>query len=290
MSDKNGLVFEVTQRNFDSAVIDNSHKIPVVVEFMGVWSGPCTQMADEMGGFAHEFSEQFVFAKVDIDEQPDLTKQYGVENVPSIKVFINGEVVQTEEGLLTLNEMRGLLKEHGVYSRIDEMREQARAKHIAGDTLAAIQQLTDAMQKDSSNAKVAMDMVQIFLDLSELEQAKGLYNQLPTDAKKSDMGKQLMGQLTFLDLAANTVGQIELENQLLQNPNSCESRFDLAVCLIAIKSYEQAVNYLFEIINIDSSYKDGAAQEMIITVTNMLAPHNAELAGAFRRKLGSVAG
>ncbi len=295
MSDANNnevFIFEVSKQNFDSVVIQNSHKLPVLVEFMGVWSGPCIQMSDDLSGLAKEFAGEFIFAKVDIDEQPDLKAQYEIENVPSLKVFVNGEVVKTEEGLLKQADLRDVLKEFGVYSQTDEMRLQAREKHMNGETVAAVQLLTHAIQQDPSNTKIAMDMAQIFIDMNELEQASGLFNQLPDSAKKTDMGKSLIGQLTFLDLAAKTPGKFQLQQSLLTNPNNCDVHFDLAVCLIAERDYEQAIDHLFEIMRIDSSYKDssykeGAAREMVINVSNMLTPNNPELSSKIRSRLSS---
>ena len=281
------FVFEVSTQNFDSVVIQNSFKLPVLVEFMGVWSGPCIQMSDELSGLAKEFAGQFIFAKADIDEQPELKTQYEIENVPSLKVFVNGEVVRTEEGLLNQTESRDVLKEFGVYSQTDEMRLQAREKHMSGETVAAIQLLTQAIQQDPSNTKIAMDMAQIFLDLNEPEQATDLFNQLPNSAKQSDMGKSLTGQLTFLDLAAKTKGKFQLQQALLTSPNNCDVHFDLAVCLIAERDYEQAVDHLFEIMRIDANYKDDAAREMIINVSNMLTPNNPELSSRIRSRLSS---
>lgn len=127
---------------------------------MGIWSGPCIQMSEELSNLANEFTGQFIFAKRDIDEQPELMKQYTVENVPSLKVFVDGAVVQTEEGQLNHQELRDVLKGFGVFSQIDDMRQQAREKHISGDTLEGMQLLTQAMQQDPSNIKVAMDMGQ----------------------------------------------------------------------------------------------------------------------------------
>lgn len=288
MSEKEVYIFEVSRNNFDTVVIQNSHKLPVFVEFMGIWSGPCIQMSDELSGLAKEFAGQFIFAKVDVDEQPELKTEYGIENVPSLKIIANGEVVRTEEGLLNQGELRDLLKDFGVYSQADEIRQQAREKHMAGDTLAAMQLLTNVMKADPSNAKVAMDMAQIFIDLNELDQAKNLFNILPDSAKRSDMGKSILGQLTFLDLAEKTQGKIQLQQQLMANPGDCDVLFDLAVCLIAERDYEQAVNHLFEIMAIDSSYKDDAAREMIINIANMLAPNNLELSTDFRSRLSSI--
>ncbi|MBL1319840.1 MAG: tetratricopeptide repeat protein [Methylophaga sp.] len=171
---------------------------------------------------------------------------------------------------------------------IDDARQQARDKHMAGDTLAAVALLTHAMQLEPSNIDVAMDMTQIFIDLNEFEQAKGLFNQLPDESKDSAMGKSLMGQLTFLELATKTQGKAELQQLLLAEPNNCDAHFDLATCLIAERSYTEAVDHLFKVIDIDPDYKETAAREMIINVAKMLAPNNPELSSKIHRKLSSA--
>ena len=173
------------------------------------------------------------------------------------------------------------------HQEIDETRQQARNKHMAGDTVAAVKLLTQAIKKDPSNIDIAMDMNQIFIDLNELDQAKGLFNQLPEDAKNSSMGKSLMGQLTFLALATNTQGKTKLQQILLTEPNNCDAHFDLAICFVADKNYMEAVDHLFKIIKIDENYKDTAAREMIINIAKMLAPNNPELSSEIHRKLSS---
>ena len=99
----------------------------------------------------------------------------------------------------------------------DELREQARSQHIAGDTGAAIDLLTKAIQQDPSNTLIAMDMVQIFIAINELEQATGLFNKLPNADKQSDTGKVLLGQLTFRNLASNTEGKAALQARIGDN-------------------------------------------------------------------------
>lgn len=288
MSDQDVFVFEVSKSSFNSSVILNSFKLPVVVEFMGVWSAPCIQMSDTLSGMATEFAGQFVFAKVDVDEQPELMKDYGVANVPTLKVFKDGEVVRTEEGLQNDAELRELLKFYGIFHQSDELRNQARQKHMNGETVEAIALLTRAIQTDPGNTRVAMDMVQIFLDINEQEQAKGLFNRLPEADRLSDMGKSLLGQLTFKDLASKTAGKEQLQIRLNENADDFDARFDMATCLVADHNYIDAMDNLFVIFEKNPEYKEGAAKEMIIGLTNMLSENEPELAKQFRQRMGSA--
>jgi len=283
------FVFETNHKNFDQAVLLNSHKIPVFVEFMGVWSGPCMVMDNLFSGLAKEFAEQFIFAKVDIDEQSELGKAYNIESVPTLMVFKDGKLVRTEVGELTENEARNILKDFGVFHEADLMREQAREKHLAGDTPAAILQLTEAIKADPSNIRVAMDMVQIFIDIGELEQANGLYARLPKSSRDSEEGKILNGQLTLATYAAKADSVEILQSRLATNPNDFDARFDLAIRQIALYQYNEAIDNLFYIHKEESEYKEGAAKEMLITIRNVLAPANNELAQEIRRKLANLA-
>lgn len=282
------LVFEVNQKSFDQYVLLNSHKIPVIVEFMGVWSGPCIAMDNLFSGLAKEFAEQFIFAKVDIDEQPELRKEHNIESLPTLMVFKDGKQIRTEVGELKDKEARELLKDLGIFHKADLMREQAREKHLAGDTHAAILHLTDAIKADPSNTRIAMDMVQIFIDIGELDQANNLFARLPESARETEMGKALNGQLTFANLAAKADTIETLRNRLVNNPDDLDARFDLCIRLITQYQYNEAVDNLFYIHQKNAGYKEGAAKEMVVTVTNMLAPVNNELAQEIRRKFANL--
>jgi len=285
---KEVFVFEVSHKSFEQYVLLNSHKIPVVVEFLGVWSGPSIAMSDLFADLAKEFAEEFIFAKVDVEEQEELKKQYNIENIPTTIVFKDGEPVRTEVGELKEAEARQLLKDFGIFNKSDQMREEAREKHLAGNTPAAIMQLAEAIKMDPSNTRIALDMIQIFMDLDELEQAAGLYAKLPETDKQSETGKALGGQLSYMKLASKTAGIDALNAQLASNAGDFDARFDLAICLVAKYQSEEAINHLFYIFEKNPEYKDGAAKELIITLTNVIATVNDEMAQGFRRRLANT--
>ena len=208
MSDKEVYIFEVSKSSFDTSVLQNSHQVPVFVEFLGMWSDISIQLENNLSKLAREFAGQFIFAKVDIDEQQELREQYEIKNVPTLKIFKDGTEQLSLEGMVEEQELRGLLKSQGIFRESDEMRELARQKHMAGETVEAVTLLTQAIQKDPGNTRVAMDMVQIFLDVGELEQAQSLYERLPEKARDSDTGRALLGQLTFKKHAAKTEGKM----------------------------------------------------------------------------------
>lgn len=286
--DKEIYIFEVSEKCFPSAVFLNSNRLPVLVEFMGIWSEPCVVMADVFSQLATEFTGQFIFAKVDIDEQPGLREQFQVEDIPGLLVFKDSEVVRREMGQLDEHEARSLLRDLGIFNQTDLMREEARSKHIIGETQQAILILTEAIKHDPSNTRIAMDMVQIFLDIGQFEDATRLFERLPEKDKQSEMGKLLKGQLWFHELAAKTPGTEKLHHRLEINQDDYDARFDLSICMVAQRQYQAAFGQLFYIIERDKDYKEGAAREMIATLTTMLSANEPGLAEDYRRKLSNL--
>ena len=285
---KDVYIFEATAENFDQVVIQNSNKLPVVTLFMAVWSEPCFVLSEIFSKLAKEFAGQFIFAKVDIDEQQALRDQFKIENVPSILLIQNGEPTMTSEGLLTEDEARVLLKGVHVFNIVDEMREQARKKHMAGDTENAIITLSEAIQQEPGNTKVALDMVQIFIDIKQFEQANDLFNKLPAVAKDSDMGKSVTGQLTFINLAAEKQDIETLTKIIEDEENNHQARFDLAICLTAKYEYEKAIEQLLLLHQQDESFQNGAAKELAITLIAMLKATQPEVASRAQTKLSNL--
>jgi putative thioredoxin len=281
-------IFEVSKKGFDELVLFNSHKLPVVVEFMGVWSEPCINLEYRFSDLAKELPEQFIFAKVDIDEQQELRETWKVENIPTTLVFRNGELKRTEVGELGDADVRALLKDFDVFRQSDQERDEARQLHLSGDTPSAIIKLTQAIRSDPSNTRIALDMVQIFIDIDEIDQARGLFERLPQTDRECDFGKVLNGQLLFLGLAAKTAGIEKLQQILEQNPADHQARFDYAICLVAKRNYTDALENLLRILEQEPDFREGGARELMVTILNMLLPSDPELVQEYRRKLGNM--
>ena len=285
---KQAIIFDVTDNNFKKYVLDNSDKAPVFVFFINLKSVVCAQMHDLFNELANEFAEQFILAEVDVSVNKALVKQYKILTTPTLKIFIDAREVFSTDGELSEEEARDLLHSFDIVSEIEEMRNQAHDLHLKGDTTEAIVLLSNAIKQDPSNTKIAMDMVQIFIDLGDLDQAGGLFNKLPDLDKNGDTGLSLFGQLQIKTKANQTAGLKTLKENIILNVDDFDARLDCAICELAEANTEQALNQLFYIQEHKADYKEGAAKEIIIAIIDATMPIDPETAREYRAKLTAL--
>jgi thioredoxin 1 len=90
------MALELTDQNFDEIVLQSDK--PVIVDFWAEWCGPCRMVGPIVEEIGSEYSEKAVVGKLDVDSNPDVTKQYGIRNIPTVLFFKNGEVADKQVG------------------------------------------------------------------------------------------------------------------------------------------------------------------------------------------------
>ena len=104
-------VHQFTESNFDSEVI-NSEK-PVLVDFWAVWCGPCKLITPEIEKLAEEKQNELKVGKLNVDDNRDTAIKYGINSIPTLLLFKNGEVVKELIGVMSkdkiLNEISQFL-------------------------------------------------------------------------------------------------------------------------------------------------------------------------------------
>jgi thioredoxin 1 len=94
---------QISDSSFETDVLKSSK--PVLVDFWAEWCGPCKMLAPHLEEIAQTMGDKVTVAKLNIDDNPRTTKNYGVKGIPTLMLFKNGQVAGTRVGNMPKNQL-----------------------------------------------------------------------------------------------------------------------------------------------------------------------------------------
>jgi putative thioredoxin len=164
--------------DFENDVLEASRAAPVLVDFWAPWCGPCRQLGPVLEKLAAENEGVWTLAKVNTDENPEVSTRYRVSSIPAVKLFVDGEVVDEFIGALPETSVRRWL-DNAVPNETKRRREGIKELVEGGDPSAEValrELLADA--PGDAETRVLLARVVAFRDPAEaralIEEARGL--------------------------------------------------------------------------------------------------------------------
>ncbi|HSN64093.1 MAG TPA: tetratricopeptide repeat protein [Azonexus sp.] len=277
--------FDVSIEEFETKVIQASLQVPVVIDFWAPWCGPCQTLKPMLEKLAEEYAGRFLLAKVNSDENPELSQHFGVRSIPSVKVLYQGQLVDEFNGALPEGQIRAFLDRFALPDAGGNLREEAAALVAAGQLDEALAKLSEASREKPGDEGIRLDAIEVLMQLGRNDEAGQLLAADYTQA--ADRANALRARLALAAGAADTAG---LEAKLAANPEDHATRLELARAYAGQNRFREALDNALEVVVRDRFFDEGAGRKALLQIFEALAGSEQfdDLVREFRRKLSAA--
>ena len=262
-------VIEVTEENYQNAVVEQSMQVPVLVDFWASWCQPCQMLMPILAKLADDYRGKFILAKINTEEQQALAARFGIRSIPTVKLFRNGEPVDEFAGALPEAEIRKFLDKH-IPRESDALVEQAQQLLLQGDTEAALALLEQARASDPANGNIDLALAQTHAAAGDITKSEEILARLPADLRDKPEVRTLQGLLFFEGLLADAPAEEELARRLEADADDAEARYLLAAHHAVNQRYEEAMDELLRLMKKNRDYGDDAARKALLKLFDVL--------------------
>ena len=249
------LSFDVTEADFEHSVLERSMQVPVLLDCWAPWCAPCRALGPVLEKLAKEYAGEFVLAKLNTDEAPQISAALGMRSIPLVVMFIGGQPVDQFLGALPEGQIRAFLEKHlqPPASPVDELRATSAA---AADLQEAEALLQEALAMEPGHAEATYDLAELLIARAARADAQGLLDGIASaerGARHEPLNKRIA-----LARSRPQGDAAALAARIAANPKDFEARFALAGLQAFAGEWPAAFDQLLEVVLRDKA--EGQAQ------------------------------
>jgi putative thioredoxin len=285
-----GLIKDTTTQAFVRDVIEESRRQPVLVDFWAPWCGPCKQLTPILEKVIKAAKGKAKLVKMNIDEHPAIPGQMGIQSIPAVIAFVNGQPADGFLSALPESQVTAFV-ERLIKDRVGgeekDLLNAADAALADGNPAAAAELYAKVLAEDSANTHALAGLARTYVATGALDKAKQMLALVPEN-KRNDAA--VAAAQAALDVAeqANSLGPIaELEQKVAADPRDHQARYDLALALNAKGKREEALDHLLEIVKRDRAWNEDGARKQLVQLFDAWGPTD-EATVQGRRRLSSI--
>ncbi len=284
-----GEVVETTTQTFARDVLEPSREVPVLVDFWAPWCGPCKQLAPVLEKAVKAAKGAVKLVKMNIDEHPAVAGQLGIQSIPAVIAFRNGQPFDGFMGAVPESQIKEFIARIAgpAPSGAADLVAEGDRLRAEGQTEEAARHYMAALEEDREDAGAFGGLAACYVDLGELDEARRILSMLPAEMKAHAAVQSAEAALKLKEEAASLGPANELEARLAKDPRDHGARFDLALQLSAQGFRDEAVDHLLEIVRHDREWNEDAARRKLVELFEAWGPKDpATVRG--RRRLSSL--
>lgn len=262
------VISETTTQAFAADVIEASREVPVLVDFWAPWCGPCRQLTPILEKAVSAAGGSVRLVKMNIDDHPAIPGQLGIQSIPAVIAFKDGQPVDGFMGALPESKVREFIdrigKSAGKGPSVEETLAEADKAASRGDVQTAMEIYGGILQQDQQNAAALAGVAGIYVDNGDIDRASAILDSVAEKDKDNAAIAGVRARIALIEEAADLGDRAPLLSRLDKNSDDHEARFDLARIENAAGEREAAANHLLEIIKRDAKWNDGAAKDQLL--------------------------
>ncbi len=285
-----GVIKDTTTQGFVKDVIEESKRQPVLVDFWAEWCGPCKQLGPVIEKAVKAAKGKVKLAKMDIDKHPAIPGQMGIQSIPAVIAFVNGQPADGFLGALPegqVNDFIARITKDAVAGDTKDLIKAADEALAAGQAEDAIDMYSQVLSEEAGNVPALAGLARGHLETGALDQAKATLALVP-EAKQGDAAVAAARSAIEVAEQAQSAGPVgELEQKVAANPLDHQARFDLAVALNANGQRQEAADHLLDIVKRDRKWNEDGARKQLVQFFEAWGPTDEATVNG-RRKLSSI--
>ena len=276
-------IFDGTQDNFQQLVLENSRKGAVLVNYWTPNAGPCFKLWQELEALCKEYQGGFLLVNINTDSQRGLARQQGITSVPTVKIYLKGEVVDAIYGAESRQSIKKTIDKYVRLARHPEVTRALRA-YQAGAAEDALKILVNQCIQYPQDTEAHTLLIKLMMREKRYAEIAGFVAHLPDAIKTEPEINSLRIHARIMELAESAAergevneGQQDKSRELLVQAASSVSRDDYPAALESFTTALQADRY----------YDEGFARKAMLEIFRLLGDEH-ELTQRYRKRLREV--